>query len=436
MSKIKKRYVHVGMGSRSRMYAEAVTGDFKDFCELAAICDTNQGRMDLTNRKFAENGLPQVPTYLDRDFDRMIAETKPDRVIVTTGPDVTHSDYIIRAMEMGCDVVTEKPMTTDEVRCRKILEKADETGRNVQVTFNYRYAPPRSQIKEILMSGAIGEVLSVDFCWMLDTRHGADYFRRWHRLRDLSGSLLVHKSTHHFDLVNWWLDDIPDEIFCHASRKYYTPATAEAMGLQGRGARCLDCAVKDKCRFYLDLSDKEIFKTMYLDNEEYDGYIRDHCVFGDDITIWDNMSVSVRYGRGGILNYILHAYSPYEGYKIAFNGAKGRLEHTACENTYVSGDGTVPGELKKHDTSITLIEEFSPPQSIEVRTGTGGHGGGDPVLLADIFDPDAPADPLGRKASQRDGAYSILIGVAAYHSIDTGKAVQVADLLGDAPLGD
>ena len=69
-----------------------------------------------------------------------------------------------------------------------------------------------------------------------------------------------------------------------------------------------------------------------------------------------------------------------------------------------------------------------------VRTGTGGHGGGDNPLLADIFDPNAPADPLHRKADQRDGAYSILVGVAAWHSIDTGQAVKIADLLGDAPI--
>ncbi|MDY7009334.1 MAG: Gfo/Idh/MocA family oxidoreductase [Planctomycetota bacterium] len=176
-------------------------------------------------------------------------------------------------------------------------------------------------------------------------------------------------------------------------------------------------------------------KEMYLECEnEPPDYIRDKCVFSDKINIWDNMSVSVRYKRGALLNYILHAYSPYEGYRIAFNGTKGRLEHHACENTYISGDDSTPGELEKGNTSIMLIGEFSQPEAIEVSTGKGGHGGGDPVLLADIFDPQAPADPLKRKAGQRDGAYSILIGVAACKSIDTGEAVEIADLLGDAPL--
>ena len=89
------------------------------------------------------------------------------------------------------------------------------------VTFNYRYAPKHQKIKELLMSGAIGRVTSVDFSWYLDTTHGADYFRRWHRLREKSGSLWVHKATHHFDLVNWWLDADPVEVSAFGSLQRY-----------------------------------------------------------------------------------------------------------------------------------------------------------------------------------------------------------------------
>ncbi len=431
----KTRYALVGAGSRSAMFTNAIVDTYRDICLLVGCCDTNQGRMDLKNRQIAAKGHDEVPTYNPSEFDRMISETKPD-VIVVTSVDVTHSDYICRAMELGCDVITEKPMTMDEIRCRKILQTQAATGRNIQVTFNYRYSPVRSQVKEMLMAGEIGEILSVDFAWLLDTRHGADYFRRWHRRRENAGSLLVHKATHHFDLVNWWLGDLPDEVFSHASLSFYTPRNADSMGLQDRADRCLDCPVKGKCKFYLDLAGHEEMKQLYLENEAFDGYFRDRCVFAEEIDIWDNMSVSVRYRGGALLNYMLHSYSPWEGYRIAFNGTKGRLEHEACENTYMSGDGTVPGELTKGNVSVTLIPAYSQARSIEPRTAKGGHGGGDPVLLADIFDRHPASDPLGRRADQRDGAYSILVGVAAYHSIDAGGAVRIADLLGDAPIGE
>ena len=436
MAPARKRYAQVGLGGRSGMYTGALLVDFKEHCELVGFCDRNQGRMDVANRLNGEHLDKPVPTYMADEFDRMVAEQKPDVVIVTSGPDVTHSDYIVRAMELGCDVITEKPMTTDEHRCRKILETRARTGRNCQVTFNYRYAPVRSQVKEMLNDGAVGEVLSVDFTWVLNTKHGADYFRRWHRRLENSGSLLVHKSTHHFDLINWWLDDVPEEVTCSGSLRYYTPQEADRRGLRGRSDRCLTCGVSDRCPFFHDLKNTEKHKLLYLDNEDEDGYFRDRCVFAEEIDIWDTMLVSVRYRRGALLNYMLHAYCPKEGYHIAFNGREGRLEHPCLESSYISGDGTVPGEQRK-GTTLLYYPEFTEPREIEARKGAGGHGGGDALLLADLLDPNPPADPLRRAANQVDGAYSILIGIAAYRSIQNGgQPIRIDDLLAGAPLGE
>lgn len=83
----------------------------------------------------------------------MVAETKPDEVIITT-MDRTHDTYIIKALEAGCDVITEKPMTIDEVRCEKIIEAVQRTGRKVRVTFNYRYAPHNTKVFELLGSSS------------------------------------------------------------------------------------------------------------------------------------------------------------------------------------------------------------------------------------------------------------------------------------------
>jgi predicted dehydrogenase len=434
MGSSRKRYAVVGIGSRSNMYTKAITDSHAEYCELVGLCDVNQGRMDL-RKSLLPASASDVATYEAGDFDRMVAETRPDVVIVTS-KDVTHSDYIVRAMELGCDVVTEKPMTTDEGRCTKILETRRRTGRGLQVTFNYRYSPPRSQVKELLDAGRIGRPLSVDFHWTLDTRHGADYFRRWHRNRANSGSLLVHKATHHFDLVNWWLGARPVEVHCMGRRAFYTPATADGIfGLAGRSDRCHTCEASGKCPFFLDLAANENLRRLYLECESEDGYFRDRCVFSEEIDIWDVMSLTVRYDSGATMSYSLNAFLPVEGYTIAFNGDRGRIEHRACENTYISGDGTVPGELTKGNVSISLIPAFQPPLPIDVRTGAGGHGGGDRLLLDDIFRADQqPADPLHRKAGHVDGAYSILTGVAAYRSIDSGKPVKIADLVDESLL--
>ena len=130
------------------------------------------------------------PTFAD--FGRMLEETTPDRVIVTT-MDSTHDELIVEAMERGCDVIAEKPMTTDEVKCQAILDAQARTGRDITVTHNYRYAPHRLRMKELLMEGRIGRLTSVDFHWYLDVYHGASYFRRWHGKTRFSGTLFVHK---------------------------------------------------------------------------------------------------------------------------------------------------------------------------------------------------------------------------------------------------
>ena len=149
--------------------------------------------------------------YLAADFDKMLKELKPDCVIVTC-PDAFHDDYIVRALDAGCDCITEKPLTTTPEKAQRILDACKRNNRHVRVLFNYRYSPPRTQVKDLLMSGAIGDVLSVDFHWLLNTSHGADYFRRWHSQKEISGGLMIHKATHHFDLVNWWLGSDPEIV--------------------------------------------------------------------------------------------------------------------------------------------------------------------------------------------------------------------------------
>ena len=423
----KKRYVQVGLGGRSWMYTRAIVDSHAESCDLVGLCDSNEGRLQQRVDWVAEQGI-QVPAYGARDFDRMVAECKPDCVVVTT-KDCFHDEYICRAMDLGCDVITEKPMTTDAAKCQRIINTQRRTGKKCVVTFNYRYSPPRTQMKDLLMSGVIGDILSVDFHWMLDTHHGADYFRRWHRSKQNSGGLMVHKATHHFDLVNWWLSSVPTSIFAMGHRKFYTPQQALRYGLNDRSERCLDCPEAERCPFFLDLKGNDRLDQLYLQTEKYDGYFRDRCVFSDQIDIEDCMNVIVGYASGVKMSYSLNAFQPWEGYTIDFNGSKGRLEHKCRETVYISGDGSVPGELMAEGTTVTVFPHFGTAYSVPVWQGEGGHGGGDKRLLDDLFSPDPPEDEYLRAADQRSGAYSILTGIAANLSMATGHQIYVADLV-------
>ena len=420
----KIRLALVGTGSRgSGMWGRTVLRNYGDLVEYVGLCDINPGRLAFIRD---ELGL-ECPVYTD--FEQMMRKTRPERVIVTT-VDSTHDEYIVKALDMGADVITEKPMTTDEVKCQNILDAEKRSGRKVTVTFNYRYSPLTTKIKTLVSSGAIGRVTSVDFNWYLNTSHGAAYFRRWHGLREKSGTLLVHKSTHHFDLLNWWLDSEPLEVFGNGALEFY--------GKNGpfRSTHCRDCSHTSKCSFFWDIQRsgrrnysganeheqvrrRTWYEKLYVAHEHHDGYLRDGCVYREEIDIFDKMAVQIKYANDVQVSYSLTTYSPYEGYRIALNGTEGRLEG------WIQQRQPWP---RPDNYELRLTRNFGKSRMIQIPRGGGGHDGGDRAMMNRIFvDPDVP-DPHGHAAGTRDGAMSILIGVAARKSIDEGRKIKIGDL--------
>ncbi|TDF93210.1 Gfo/Idh/MocA family protein [Paenibacillus piri] len=403
-----KTYAIVGAGSRcTSMFALPIVRQFADIARIVGVYDTNRKRAELLQHKCG-GGFPVYD-----GFERMLEEAKPDYVIVTT-IDRYHHEYIIKALEMGCDAITEKPMTIDEHKCCAILEAERRTGHKVTVTFNMRYRPFTARIKELLRQKAIGQPLSVHFEWFLDTNHGADYFRRWHRRKENSGGLLIHKSTHHFDFINWLLEEEPVQVSAFGSLRYYGPVRDE------RGIRCLTCNHAKTCEFYFDIG-KEATRELYLGCESADGYYRDQCVFSDEIDIEDTVSLSVRYSGGTLMSYSLTAHSPFEGFKLAINGTGGRLE----AETFHGAVGPFAGE---DINRLRLYNREEEEIAFRLPVVGGAHGGGDERLLQMLFRGNMP-DPLQQQASSWDGAMSNAIGFAANISMREGRSVTVSDLV-------
>ncbi len=426
----RKRYALVGTGARAAMFIDAVTTTYRDVSELVAFCDLSQVRMDWHNKRLHnERGLPAAPTYFGEQFDRMIAETRPDTVIVST-VDATHHAYIIRALELGCDVISEKPMTTDLLKLQAIFDAVEHTGRSLRVTFNYRYAPAYTRFRHLIRDGVVGKPLAVDFSWVLDTSHGADYFRRWHREKESSGGLLVHKATHHFDLVNWWIDAYPTAVTAMGALNFYGKLNAEARGEHYTYSRYTDVPEAQNDPFALSLHSKKALEGLYLEAEAETGYIRDRNVFGEPIDIEDTMAVIVRYNTGVILSYSLISYAPWEGLRVAVTGTRGRIEMDIEETvTHLLGDGqTANSKGPFRRAHIRVCPMFGEAYELEAPQGEGGHGGADPVMLEQLFSPDPAPDPYERAASHLDGAASILVGIAANQAMETDRTVAIDDL--------
>ncbi|WP_127507486.1 Gfo/Idh/MocA family protein [Actinoplanes solisilvae] len=425
MERTRRRIALVGAGSRAEMFLRAVTEDHADTAELVALADVNQSRMD-THNGWLKN---PVPTYRATDLTTMLDRERVDELIVTS-VDSTHAGHIVTALEAGCDVITEKPMTVDAASSDRILDAAERTGGRVRVAFNYRFNPVHEVVRTLLAGGEIGEIGSVHFEWLLDVRHGADYFRRWHREKANSGGLLVHKSGHHFDLVNWWLSAAPVEVFASGRLFFYgDQGQRHGYAREYDRAHGSDAARDDP--FALDLAADPKLRALYLDAEAEDGYHRDRNVFAPGITIEDDLAVLVRYDTGATMSYHLTAYAPWEGYRLMVNGSRGRLELEVIESDHVSPQaaGLVKQGASPESGSVTLtIRPFwSPPYAIELQpVDRAGHGGADRRMTAVLLG--GQTDPMRRSATARDGALALLTGLAANESLRTGLPVPTDEV--------
>jgi predicted dehydrogenase len=436
---MKKRIAFVGTGGRALSFIEPVVTTSRDSNELVALCDLSPARMAYYNGLLAgELGYHAVPAYTADRFDEMLRQEKPGTVFVCSKDD-THHDYIVRALHAGCEVITEKPMTTDAARCRAILDAQRATGRRLRVAFNYRWAPFRTKVKELIATGTIGRVRSVNLEYLLDTNHGADYFRRWHANAAESGTLLVHKSTHHFDLVNWWLDAIPAQVFAYGDLVFYGKknAVARGDGALTKYPRYTGEPAAKHDPFRLDLDESASFRGLYRAAEADSGYIRDRNVFREGIDIPDQMSLNVRYRTGELLTYSLVCYSPREGMRVTFNGDRGRIEYHEFIGSHMnravrSKDFQIeekPGSEAEGEW-IKVYPHFQTGYIVPMPTVSGAHGGADEILNRSFYAPDAPStDQWGRFAGHEQGAASILVGIAGVESIRRNLPINLNDLV-------
>ncbi len=438
MSSKRKRCAVVGIGHRSHSWIPEIVKTYKEQAELVALCDPVVARCRDANGYFG------AAAACYDNYDKMLAEVKPDMVVVVS-PEHVHTEHIVKALDAGCEVATEKPLCTTAAEAVRILDAERRSGKKVSMGFNYRHIPLCSKIKETILAGKIGTPISADLTWYLDYKgHGASYFRRWHRIMAKSGGLLITKATHHFDLANWWIGDRPESVFARCALNFFGTGKGKF-----HGARCRDCAHKTECEFFYDITDNErkAAELGYKVNTVRD-YEGDGCVFADEIDIYDTMAVMVRYKNGAILNYTLNASVPFEGWNLAINGTKGRLESKITDNK------PSPGWQERHqivdpegktlkgkgfritdwpaDYRIHVMPHDGDDDQIRLPNIAEGHGGGDYKIFDAIFKGTlTQGDPLGIFATAVDGVASMIVGAAANQSAKTGQPVAIKNLIGE-----
>lgn len=426
-----KRYAVCGVSNRGiKMFIESLAKNYSSVGRVVGLLDVDPLRFEACVQNVPQT--KDAPTYGEDEFDKMVSETRPD-VILAVGADFTHAEYAVAALAHDLDVIVEKPMATNVADCKRILEAEAKSKGKVTVTFNYRYPAVHRRLKELLLEDAVGRITSVDLNWYVDTYHGASYFKRWNRQREKSGGLSIHKCSHHFDLLQWWLDQEPVEVFAFGALNYYGP-DGEFNPKKEDGRFCGTCDVREDCAYFKrwqphrdapgpkDDHLGSVSTTKAAGN--YTDYRPDACIFDSEINVEDTYTATIRYNKGALVSYSANYSCPYEGYRLAINGTKGRIETQEYHAVH-----RCPFPPPRQ--TIQFFPLFGGArETIEVLQTEGGHGGGDPLILDDLFYGPDPRRPYQILAGARQGALAVAVGEAVWRSCRSGKPVCIDDLFG------
>ena len=215
-------YILIGYGQRGKFYAECLRKLGR--ANLVALCDTRKCKLDLAKKNY---GLKDEQLF--SDADALFAKGRIADLAIIASMDSAHYEQAVRAMRLGYHLLLEKPIAQTERQCREIAALAKELGRKVYVCHVLRYAPIYTSIKEMLASGAFGEVVTISQTEHVGWWHQAHSYVRgnWRRSEDTS-PMIVAKCCHDLDLFAWLIDKKCEKVSSFGSLYYYNRDHAPA----------------------------------------------------------------------------------------------------------------------------------------------------------------------------------------------------------------
>lgn len=403
--------------------------NFSQYGRVIAIVDPDVRRVQDFLDRFVNPEYGAIEVIHPEDYAEFLSRDTPDAVIVAS-PDDSHESYIHPALAAGIRVITEKPMTSTAAAAQRVLDAEARSKGEVIVTHNFRYTARHRQIKELIKSGAIGTPVHVDMSYHVDTRHGASYFIRWNRYRERSGGLSIHKSTHHLDLVNWWLSDEPRTVYAQGGRSFFgatsphVPKDEAGNVLQGEERRRKDPYHQAQLGSGTFPENGDTPRAGLYDLPYYEEYPagKDLSVFDDDINIEDHLATLITYNGGATLNYSVNFSSPWEGYRLIITGTHGQIETL---NGRLPDGTALPGS-----DAVVYRPLFAEPEEHPIEKASGGHEGADPLLRHDLFvGPTDYSREVGMVATSWEGALAVAMGEAMWRSAESGEPIQVSSLI-------
>lgn len=409
--------VGVGCGGRTRTYCE-LSAALPNRYRVIAAADPNPTRVDMVKRSSRN---PEFRSFAS-DTELFAAGKLADVCIIGT-QDSYHVAPALRAMELGYDLLLEKPIAANPAEILQLLETSERLGRKVLVCHVLRYSPFYVKVKEILESGILGDIVTIDAREGVGPWHQAHSYVRGHwAVTGKATPMLIAKSCHDLDIISWMVSQPCERVGSFGSLKHFTPENKP----DGAPARCTDgCPVGDKCTYNATLyaSRHRGWLQWVMDRgndaspEEVQAWLATspwgRCVYGCENDAVDHQVVAMEFAGGATGTFTMTAFD--NGRDLVICGTKGQLRGGHNIKLHSGNDIVVTlnnGDALRYGVSTDV-------------GGYDGHGGGDPGLVH-AMDLEMAKPAREMRSGLFASVESHLIGYAAEESRRTGQMVELS----------
>ncbi len=406
------RIAVIGAGGRGWAFGNIVAG-VPQWARVVAVAEPRREYRDAFARR---HGLAADAVF---DDWRVLAEAKPavDAVIVCT-PDREHVGPAIAFLEQGRHLLLEKPMAPNLEDCRRIAAAQEKAGTITCVCHSLRYHLGFAALKELLRSGRIGRVVTVDQLEQVAWWHQAHSFVRGNWANESRSSfMLLSKSCHDIDFIAHLIDGECRRVQSFGSLSYFTAANAPA----GSGERCISCGIEKSCpysavRHYVDADREDWPAAVVSADHSREAHLRairegpyGRCVWKTDNDVVDHQVVALEFESGVTATFTMTAFTQRTGRKIRVHGTEGEVEFTEDRmQVRTFADGRT--------------------EDIVFDSEAGGHGGGDERVVVSFLGAVRERNPSLVLTDVHESLRTHTIVFAAEQSRRQGRTVELEEL--------
>lgn len=377
--------ITLGAGARGNVYGNYAAAFPKEL-DIVGVAEP----IPIRNQRYTQkHDIPEENRF--DTWEHVFERPKFADAIIITTPDDLHYGPCMKALEMGYDILLEKPIAPTEKECRDILALANKTGRIVAVCHVLRYAPYFIKLKEMVDSGVLGELISIQHLEPIQHIHMSHSYVRgnWHNSKETT-PIILGKSCHDLDILRWLVGQPCTSISAYGNLKWFKESNAP----EGSTARCTDgCAAESQCPYSalkIYYRDRTYIHVFDFPEEEHDkgefileqlkttNYGR--CVYHMDNDQPDHYVSSMEFEEGITANFSMEAFTSYHGRRTRIMGSMGDIVGDMDE--FVHTD-FLTGEKTRWDIHVEDVENYK----------NSGHGGGDWALVTDWIKAVKEQDP-------------------------------------------